>query len=338
MLHNQALVSVQQTIRKENFVDTTKAPHLQDARHAHLRVVLNNSLRLHYDTHDSWEIDEEYLSGCDFYFKRSFLPQKLKDCDSNKIYPLGLIYPVYATGLDKFAVERSVVFGKTKNKARSFIHSLAIFDRWDAAPFVPRVHLIQSLPDYAAPPRILFMVQAWDPNEPGLTKEKSEEREYINSTRANCIQLLREEFENNFYGGFGHTSFAMKNYKSLLISDANLSSKRNYIKMLKQYPICVATMGLHGSTGSKFGEYVAFSKAILSEKLNYQVPGKLTEGNNYLEFSTPEECVKKAYELVSNQELRFHMMKSNMEYYSSSLRPDALVLDTLRIALSDPKV
>lgn len=334
MLYKRGLIDLTQNILKEKRSDTTTVQHLRNGGQAHLRVILNNSLRLHYDAHDSWEIDEEYLSKADFYFKRSFSSSHLRNLgkDCQKIHPLGLNYRVYPSSLDKFALLRSMALVDKEKKLLEFARSLNLFN---GIRFTPRVHIMESLPDYNVPPKILFMVRAWNPyDDPDRLKEKIEERICINETRANCIKLLREEFGNNFYGGFIHTDYAIEHYKDFLMPDKTLSSKRNYIKLLKSYPICIATTGLHGSIGWKFAEYIAFSKAILSEKLTYEVPGDLRIGENYLEFISPEDCVEKAKRLFSDKELRNYLMTNNTKYYHSHLRPDSLILNTILTALS----
>jgi hypothetical protein len=53
------------------------APHLRDAGHAHLGVIVEPRLRLHFDTHDAREVAPGELEECDFYFKRSYLPAHL---------------------------------------------------------------------------------------------------------------------------------------------------------------------------------------------------------------------------------------------------------------------
>ena len=160
------------------------------------------------------------------------------------------------------------------------------------------------------------MVRAWDPyDRPDRERKTIEDFLQINETRAQCVKFLREEFGDKFYGGCSHTEHAVKNYKECLMPDNTLSSQRNYIRLLRSYPICVATTGLHGSIGFKFAEYVASSKAILSEKLNYEVPGGLEAGNNYIEFDFPEDCVNKARQLFSDSGLRRQIMKNNAIYY-----------------------
>ncbi|MBV1906550.1 MAG: hypothetical protein KUG75_10760, partial [Pseudomonadales bacterium] len=100
------------------------------------------------------------------------------------------------------------------------------------------------------------------------------------------------------------------------------------------YPICVATTGLHQSIGWKFAEYIAFSKAILSETLNFEVPGKLSEGMNFLEFTSAEACVENASILMSDHELRKKLMLNNAIYYHKNMRPDNLILRTILTALN----
>ena len=339
LLRKRGIIDIEQTFATET-IHELKARHLRYAnRYCGLRVVIDKRLRLHYDTHDSWEIDEEYLSACDFYFKRSFSSSHLKNLAKHrsKVHPLGLNYVVYPDELDRFAVQRSVFLdhseGKLKEVLRSVLRSSNLFE---SLIFTRKISSMESLPDYDAPSKIIFMAQPWDPcDDPERAQDKVEEMMHITETRAKCIRMLRDEFGSNFYGGFIHTDFAFKNYKDALIPDSSLSTSRNYINALGKYPICVATTGLHGSIGWKFAEYVAFAKAILSEKLNYEVPGDLREGVNYLQFSSPEDCVIKAKQLFSDRRLRNSLMINNAKYYQTYLRPDSLILNSILTALAE---
>jgi len=147
------------------------------------------------------------------------------------------------------------------------------------------------------------------------------------------VKLLRQEFGNSILAGFRHTEYAAKNYSDVLLRDDAVSEKENYLELLRRYPICVTTTGLHGSIGWKMGEYVAFSRAIVSEKLNYEVPGDFKEGQNFFGFDEPDQCVRMVDDLLSNTGLRFEMMKANHEYYLNYLKPDAMIRRTLKIGL-----
>jgi hypothetical protein len=333
-LHREGLIRLKQSPLRSLKTTSRGLAHLHSARPAHLTAVLNRTIRIHYDTHDSWEIDEQALADSNWYFKRSFAPERLESYgpDRSRIRPLGLNYAVSADGPSTFALQRAWQVEKEfKRKVIALVRATALVDRF---VFTPRVSTTHALPDLDAPPRILFMARAWDPmDDPQRPQKKMQERAELNETRANCIRLLRKEFGNSFFGGFAHNEFALKQYRDVLLPASQMAAQRNYLEMLRAYPICVATTGLHGSNGWKLAEYVCFSKAILSERLHYQVPGTFTAGRNYLEFRTADECAARAQELHDNRTLRTQLMLRNAEYYSLHLRPDVLVLNSLLVAL-----
>jgi hypothetical protein len=323
-LEQRGLIRVSQRLLREPIMQPDRVQHLRDARHAHLRVIVNGTLRLHYDTFDGREVDEEYLAQCDYYFKRSFDEAYLvrEGLDTRKIKPLGLYYEVYPDGFETRRIARALALCKGfADVVRKTVKTL------------PTIQSMQALPDYDAPARILFNVKAFDPhNERNRSAEKIEERVLINEMRAACIRKLRAEFGASFFGGFVPSRYARKHFPNELVPDPSLAAKRNYMKLLQAHPICVATTGLHGSIGGKFAEYVCLSKAILSETLNYRVPGDLREGTHYLEFATADECVEQAHRLVSDRELRGQLMSNNTRYYNAWLRPDMLILNSLLTA------
>lgn len=327
LLARRGLIDLRQSIVKQSAVLPQRVQHLRTARHAHLRVVVDGRLRLHYDTHDSEEIDEEYFEQADHYFKRSYSRAYVERAgyDMGKIHPLGLYYEVYPNGLDLRRYSRILALehGGT-TKVRKLVHA------------VPKLSEAEALPDFDAPPRILFNVKAWDPHDAAdRLPEKVEERRQLNEMRARCLRLLKAEFGSAFYGGFVHGPYARKHFRDLLLPDERLASKSNYMKLLRSFPICVATTGLHGSIGAKFAEYICLSKAILSERLSYEVPGDIQEGRNYLQFTTAEECVAQARRLFDDAELRHRLMVNNARYYNAWLRPDVLVLNTLLTACGE---
>ena len=319
LLQKRGVIDLDQVIVKEDIVDENKLQHLRDHKHAQLTVVLNDKIKIFYDTHDSGEIDEYYLHASDYYFKRSYSPAFLPSPEKEKIFPMGLYYPILPDGFDKLGVQRAFSVAKGRKKISE---ALSFIEWFDSFRYTARVSDLWSFPDYDAPPKILFMVMAYDPHDKqDRADEKVEERRYINEARAQCIAMLRKEFKDNFYGGFIHTGYAVKNYKEFLMPDKTLSSRKNYMNLLKSYPICLATTGLHLSIGAKFAEYIAFSKAILTEKLNFEVPGNLQKDKNYLEFSTPENCVENAEKLFSDKVLRNSMMTNNAKYFHAYTRP-----------------
>ncbi|HEU4871110.1 MAG TPA: glycosyltransferase, partial [Pyrinomonadaceae bacterium] len=76
------------------------------------------------------------------------------------------------------------------------------------------------------------------------------------------------------------------------------------------------------------------SRAIVSEKLNYQAPGDFSPNRHYLEFEYPDRCVEQVGKLLSDADLRERIMRNNFEYYERYLRPDSMIRRTLNIALT----
>jgi hypothetical protein len=128
------------------------------------------------------------------------------------------------------------------------------------------------------------------------------------------------------------SEYARKHYPDCTL-DGSLTRKGKYLALVKQSDICIASMGLHGSNGWKLAEYVAASKAIVSEHLRYEVPGNFSPQRNYLPFDRPEECVRNVGELIANERLAYRLKVNNYEYYHTFVRPDRLVLNTLIVAL-----
>ncbi len=125
------------------------------------------------------------------------------------------------------------------------------------------------------------MARAWNPD---LIESKAQKEivEALNETRAASVRVLRKKFGERFFGGLAHDDYAARHFKDCLLPDAALSSKRKYLEILKNFPICVTTAGLNRSNGWKLGEYVALSKAIITEPLHFQVTGDFANEVNTL--------------------------------------------------------
>jgi hypothetical protein len=333
-LHESGFVRLSQEFRRTPCRYASDAPHLRDAGHAHLDALLNGNIRLHFDTHDAMEIALGELDSCDFYFKRSYSPSVVGTLPAEhrgKVLPLGLNYRVLPDVVDPFSVRRSLsVHGFSRPTLSAFKQA---FDTGNRLGFQPRLAQMEAPPDPGAAPHVLFLVAAYDPHDdPVRSQDKIDDRIFVNETRARCIRLLKDALGARFRGGFSRSAFALTRYPDLVVP-AGSTAQENYLATLKAYPICVATSGLHGSTGWKFAEYVAFSKAILSEQLAYGLPGVFEPGRNFLDFTSPEECLNGAVKLIEDAGLRREIMQNNAAYYRSHVRPKSLVKNALLTAL-----
>lgn len=340
MLHRRGLLRLSQRFSRQG-LRPSALPHLRDVSGAHLGVRLEGApfdgpLHVHYDCHDAVEVNEDRLEHCDFYFKRSY-SQKYVDGlpgHRSKLFPLGLYYRVLPDAPHRLSVERALMTGEGLGaRLQALVDAL---DGRNWLKYNPRVRELEALPQPDLAPRVLFLAAAHDPyGSQGRTREKIDEMCAINEMRASCIRVLRKELGARFLGGFIHSPYARRAHADVLVQDNGLTRKRRYVRLLKSFPICIATTGLHGSIGGKFAEYVALSKAIVSERLNYAVPGDLQAGHHYLEFGSAEECAAQSMRLVEDRDARARLMFNNARYYQSHLRPDALVLNSLLTALSE---
>lgn len=292
-----------------------------------LRVKLNNKQTLIYDTLDglNWkdELNEkqnlEFFANnyeCDFYFKRSFKEDLLKYNNSyRKIFPLGVNYNVYASG-----------------KLSNFQEKI----KYIISYFIESKKNLVKYQDFEKPPipndqtSILFLTRLWDPDQVKNLQHKNE-REIINKNRIECIEICKKEFGDFFTGGVLTDSFSEKYAKNLCLPNQK-TTKISFLNSLQQHDICINTLGLHNSTGWKFAEYIAASRAIISEPLVYQSSG-LIEGNNYLSFTDSESMILGIETLLKNKS---QMMLNNYHYYNNFVRPDSLIMNSLFLALNNP--
>ena len=139
---------------------------------------------------------------------------------------------------------------------------------------------------------------------------------------------------DKFIGGFNSSPYTLEKFPSC-VADKALTKRTNFMKMVKKSSICVATIGLHESNGWKLAEYIAASKAIVTEKLHYIVPGNFNNADNYFEFINVDQCVQQVMKLDSDKKLAFDMKKNNYNYYHNFLRADRLIFNTIAIALKN---
>lgn len=297
-----------------------------------IRVKLNEEISLVYDTLDglNWNNSLDRLGNmsyfasnfdCDFYFKRSYA-KELSDPELNgpKVLPLGLNYNIDTEILFPSLRDhvKKLVFYFLKSKKKSVAQSD-----------------FEYYPIFNDKPRILFLARLWNPDEIENNSIVKHEREVINFNRIEFIKICKEYYGDYFTGGLQLDKFAQSLAPELCVSSSS-TSKVSFLNQIKQHDICISTLGLHGSTGWKFGEYIAASRAIVSEPLVYDSPG-LSEEKHYLSFSTKDELIHSIDSLFNNKNNLREMMLNNYHYYNNYLRPDSLVLNTLLIAIDNFK-
>ncbi|MBF8149561.1 hypothetical protein ITJ86_06605 [Winogradskyella sp. F6397] len=315
-------------LRKFGVIETTLIPATTNQTKPLLNVMVNNKYRVIYDTLDGFNwingsIDEnlDYFSKnieADFYFKRSFNNQILDHAPKNcKVFPLGLYFPFKSEG--KYPTR---FYEKFKGLLKE---NLIISKYYNKTSFTNKDFEYYPIPNREN--KILFLTQLWNPDDVKLEHLKLE-RKLINENRIDCIKALRKEFGKDFFGGLQHNSYRVSDLDSLMLP-FSMTKREAFLQTVKRHNICIATAGLHNSIGAKFGEYIAASRAIITEPIEYTLPGDFENNKNYLMFFDKYELIENIHSLLRSEDKLVDMMRRNYQYYNNYLRSDSLVLNTL---------
>lgn len=345
-LHLYQIIAGFMLINKEGLIDLKVEESKTLLPYNMMELEIDNQLKVLYDVNDGYDnliedgnsyIDfmDSLLDQYDICFKRSFSDKYNKSLINDyKIYPLGLNY---MTTIKGNLAHKSYKCDPKNEKIKKFIRRLPF------SQYYNNKYLIENFeckPKLNNDPNILFFARLWDPSGMELSKlpkDKVEERIEINKVRVECIKACKKEFGKFFNGGITPSSYSKENYGDLVINNKRITNRDGYLKLMKESDICIATTGLHDSIGWKFGEYVAASKAIVSEKLHYELPGDFKKNKNYLEFNNVEQCINNIYELFNNKNKRYEIMENNYIYYLNYVKPNKLVLNSLEICFNKLK-
>jgi len=303
------------------------------------RVLVNGKYKVIYDTHDglNWikKEDEnlnlnkfkELTAEADFYFKRSYKSCLNDIAASNCSYhPLGFNYNVIP---DRKLTRDSLLytlgrFKEPKKVYRDIVNYKVEHLTASDYEFIPKVN-----PEN----KILFLCRLWEFEKYDSAPIFQSQIEAINELRIASIRACKEAFGERFIGGVYDNSTSHK-YAPDLIVPNEYTHKLKFLDLIKSSNICIGTTGLHNSIGWKMGEYVAASRAIISEPLHYELPGDFEEGTNYLKFENTDELTSQIDILLCDKRKMTDMMVANHKYYNSYLKPEKLVLNTLHQVLS----
>ena len=289
-----------------------------------------------FDMCDAFALNNEkgkaYLNKVALYFKRSYLKEMDAGLSAelmDKIRPYG--FDFYTTFPGNPMDERSL---SVKGRIKQTLRTLSGYDKCSYAEAFER-----KADQTRGNPQIIFMTRLWDPDEISLEGDLDpelrsyreymiEERNRINADRTKIVRELRRIYGNNFVGGIQSSPFAERYSPDILIPK-ELTRKKTYLHKMQSADICIGSMGLHKSTGWKTGEYIAASRAIVAERLVYNVPGDFAAYKNYIPFDTVEECLSAVDRLYHDPDAVYAMKKANEQYYQQYLEPAAQLKNAL---------
>ena len=156
-----------------------------------------------------------------------------------------------------------------------------------------------------------------------------------NEERTQSVRLLREAFGDRFVGGLSDNVISRREAPELITSDPRICTREGYLDSLKKNYIHILSKGLHGCVGARYGETFAAGRALITDPFVYEPAGGLKEGTNYLRYTSPEEIVQKAELLISDTEAIHRMEDSNFKYYNEFVRPDARMVNALKVAFPE---
>lgn len=287
-----------------------------------------------YNNYPSLKAFDSCLGGVDLFFK-AVACSALHEGFANvrKIRGLPPRYNVTCRG----SVLNKVSPSRFLRDSRTEVRKLWIRIPWAKNALRYRyVEAFEEEPHIDVPVKVFYYTRLWDPS---IASERSsrnsdldgreledriahkrEEYETLSKLRAGLVHALKKEFGDRFIGGIAPESYATKMHPELLGED--ISRRDRYTKALKSAPICVNTRGTHFCWNYSFGEGLAASRAIVTEEPFYDIPPHLTEGVNFLTYSSIDDCVGKVVELAESSDKVLRMMRSNRQYYLDYLRPD----------------
>ena len=151
----------------------------------------------------------------------------------------------------------------------------------------------------------------------------------MNETRIEAVRALRRM--ENTVAGIIPDEFSQRTCPDLLLAKEQSSSKV-FGEELRRSDIGIVNEGLRGSPGWKIGEYVAASKAVLSNAIESVVPG-FELHTHYLRFDDPREIPDLVSKLRSTKDYRA-MQAANWEYTRAYLHPERYLPRILERLLS----
>ncbi len=281
----------------------------------------------YYD--DEGRIIPSALEFSDYYFKRQFGPASRRAVGSDaaaKIVPLGLTIAGYSRTSWRPLLAAVRALPRTREVRRPtqdssvFRHILDDLRLWLSLP-APDAAVMKDSDIKEA--HIVFQPRLW-PTMPG----SGDLFEVANYDRIATVRALKLAFPNERGIGLLTTGRA-RELASDLVLDSNVTTQQ-YHRQLRSSLLAVNCVGLSGSIGWKFAEYLAAGNAIVSQPISKEFLAPIEANVHYLPYASPEECVAQCHRLLNDRSLAARMSKINREYFQRWVNPPAHVSHLLK--------
>jgi len=262
------------------------------------------------------------LESSDVYFKRAFAPETLSaacpSC-SPKIVPAGLSFGCYSReALRHVCIAVLASLGREPLRSRQAIRDLlhrayAAARLWLTFP-TPQGPVLRDTDVKHL--NIVFQPRLW-PTTPG----SGDQFDVVNRDRIAMVRALKKAFPHERAIGLVHSDMSIAVAPDLLLPEHVRTGK--FHAQLRQAHIAVNCVGLSGSIGFKFGEYLAAGTAIVSQPITHQFLAPIVEGVHYLAYRSPDECIDLCRRLMSDRDLTARMHEVNHQYFLDWVDPAA---------------
>ncbi|MEZ5499004.1 MAG: glycosyltransferase [Steroidobacteraceae bacterium] len=273
----------------------------------------------------------EQLAGADWYFKRQFTEQSLRvagTANAHKVRPLGLTIAAFSWPAWRCvaAAIRTSLGSATARRARggawrALRKARSDFMLWATLPDTASVEVGDEHP---REPAIVFQPRLWNAESQG----SGDVFDVANADRIHSVQVLRAAFGQPERIGLIHTADAVALAPDLMLQPK--VSVRRYHRQLKSSLIAVNCIGLSGSVGWKFAEYLAAGVAVVSQPIDKILLAPINPDEHYLVYESIEQAVELCRRLLKERHLASAMSRRNRLYYQTWVHPPAHALHLLK--------
>lgn len=291
--------------------------------YAPLLGVNGGGKRIFFDLSDGYgSVEKRVLpwvaEHADFVFRRSFSPAEHEMLPAelqSRMRPLGFHFHVSYPGNPIDAVS------SWKERKQDLFQR--VFNGAPRSYFTPEK--FEQAPRRSEKPTVLFYTRLWHaPKDDELYDSITR----LNQNRIQLVAELKRRYGSRFIGGIQFDPQEFRRCGNLM-AGISATKRKRYLQVMRKADICVGSTGLHNSIGWKTAEYIAASKAIVSEAFHYQVPGGFKEGLNYLPFTDVEGCLEQIRMLMADPDRTYEMGLANQAYYQANGRPDQVMANAL---------
>ena len=274
------------------------------------------------------------LQFSDIYFKRQFGPETLvtaRNLSTRKIIPMGPTTFGYSRGTSRLVCAAVLASLRSCEACRPRGAMAGLLGRafseaksWMRSPR-PDAPLLRDTD--VKSPRIVFQPRLWS-----TTPGSGDQFDVANIDRIATVRALREAFPNDRAVGLLPIAPAADLAPDLLLSKNVTLAK--YYRQLRTSVVAVNCLGLSGSVGWKFCEYLAAGNAIVSPPIEKEFLAPIVEGVHYLKYDSATECVEACRRLLSDSTMTSRMSELNRQYFLDWVNPPAHMTHLLRLAFA----